>query len=112
MIVVGLLGMLTAIALPNVIKSRDTSQTTACINNLKEIDSAKQQWALEMGTGLTKTPGADELQPYFGRGSAGTLASVHCPLAGNGPLAGYTVNDVGTLPKCDNFSDVHPAQIE
>lgn len=49
MIVVAIIGLLAAIALPNFVHSRNTSQANACINNLRQIDSATQQWALERG---------------------------------------------------------------
>jgi prepilin-type N-terminal cleavage/methylation domain-containing protein len=49
MIVVAIIGLLAAIALPNFVRSRNTSQANACINNLRQIDSATQQWALERG---------------------------------------------------------------
>src|SRR5437870_11102819 len=47
MIVVAIIGLLAAIAIPNFIKARTTSQMNACINNLRQIDGAEQQWALE-----------------------------------------------------------------
>ena len=47
MIVVAIIALLAAIAIPNIIQSRATSQQKVCINNLRQIDSAKQQWALE-----------------------------------------------------------------
>ena len=47
MIVVAIIGLLAAIAIPNFVKARTTSQMNACINNLRLIDSSKQQWALE-----------------------------------------------------------------
>src|SRR6187431_1313600 len=47
MIVVAIIGLLAAIAIPNFIKARTTSQQNACINNLRHIDGAIQQWALE-----------------------------------------------------------------
>ena len=47
MIVVAIIGLLAAIAIPNFIHARTSSQTNACINNLRQIDSTKQQWALE-----------------------------------------------------------------
>lgn len=112
MIVVGLIGMLGALAIPNIIKSRDFSRTNACINNLREIDSAKQQFALEKGIGLAVTPNNADLQPYMGRGQAGTIAGVHCPLAAVGPFSGYTVNNIGTLPQCNQFGGVHLATIQ
>ena len=48
MIVVAIIGLLAAIAIPNFIKARTTSQMNACINNLRQIDGAEQQWALEL----------------------------------------------------------------
>ncbi len=105
MIVVGILGILAAIAVPNFLQARIRSVTNACINNLREIDSAKQQWALELGQGANASPAAVDLQPYFGRGTPGTLAKVHCPLAKPpGPMAGYTVNTVALPPACNNFN--------
>ena len=49
MIVVAIIGLLAAIAIPNFVKARATSQANACINNLRQIDGAAQQWALEKG---------------------------------------------------------------
>ena len=47
MIVVAIIGLLAAIAIPNFVKARNTSQANACINNMRQIDSGIQQWALE-----------------------------------------------------------------
>ncbi|HEX7631870.1 MAG TPA: prepilin-type N-terminal cleavage/methylation domain-containing protein, partial [Lacunisphaera sp.] len=41
MIVVAIIGLLAAIAIPNFVKARQTAQTNACINNLRIIDAAK-----------------------------------------------------------------------
>ncbi len=51
MIVVAIIGLLAAIAIPNFVRARVTSQTNMCIDNLRMIDNAKQQWALEQGPG-------------------------------------------------------------
>ena len=48
MIVVAIIGLLAAIAIPNFVKARTTSQKNACINNLRQYDAALQQYALEM----------------------------------------------------------------
>src|ERR1043166_8911423 len=47
MIVVAIIGLLAAIAIPNFVKARTASQKNACIANLKQMDGAKQSWALE-----------------------------------------------------------------
>jgi len=47
MIVVAIIGLLAAIAIPNFVHARGTTQTNACINNLRQIDGAAQTYALE-----------------------------------------------------------------
>jgi Tfp pilus assembly protein PilE len=49
MIVVAIIGLLAAIAIPSFIKARSESQTKGCINNLRIIDAAKEQAAMEYG---------------------------------------------------------------
>ena len=104
MIVVAIIGLLAAIAIPNFVRSRKTSQTNACINNLRQIDAAKQQWALENGKKSTDSPVNTDLQVYLGRGDSGSVSNICCPLqASVTALGGYTINAVGTPPSCDNF---------
>src|SRR5471032_1680745 len=81
MIVVAIIGLLAAIAIPNFVKARATSQANACINNLRQIDAAANQWALEKGkqTGATITLATD-LTPYIKLNSSGSLPP--CPANG------------------------------
>src|SRR5208282_6303175 len=81
-------GMLAAIAIPNFVKARATSQQNACINNLRQLDAAKNEWALEKGKRSTDTPTMDDLKPYLGK-------IPHCPAGGT-----YTINAVGQPPEC------------
>src|SRR5260221_258103 len=46
-IVVGIIALLATIAIPNFVRARTTGQTNACITNLKQIEAAIVQWALE-----------------------------------------------------------------
>ena len=114
MIVVAIIGLLAAIAVPNYARARQNSVTNACINNLREIDSAKQQWALEAGKTTGDTPLESDIQPYLGRGVGGSLARVYCPLVRpTGPMAGYTIHNIGTPPVCNQQTpQEHPAQLE
>jgi prepilin-type N-terminal cleavage/methylation domain-containing protein len=99
MIVVAIIGLLAAIAIPNFVKARTTSQQNACINNLRLVDAAKQQWALEQRKQTTDTPGGSDLQPYLGRGATGELPK--CPVdSGNSFATSYQPNNVGTSPQC------------
>src|SRR5690349_19195609 len=77
MIVVMVIGLLAALAIPNWVRARTTAQQNACINNLRQIDGAKQQWALEKKMGPTVLPAYTDVQPYLGRGNNGTAPT--CP---------------------------------
>jgi prepilin-type N-terminal cleavage/methylation domain-containing protein len=106
MIVVAIIGLLAAIAIPNFIKARTTSQMNACINNLRQIDGAIQQWALENKKSGSDGVTAADVQPYMGRGT-GELPV--CPSAGpNGTFAtSYIVSNVETKPVCNIVAATH-----
>src|SRR5664279_4772411 len=74
MIVVAIIGLLAAIAIPNFVKARATSQMNACINNLRQIDAAANEFALEKGkkTGDSITM-ADNLTPYIKLNSSSSI---------------------------------------
>jgi prepilin-type N-terminal cleavage/methylation domain-containing protein len=105
MIVVAIIGLLAAIAIPNFVKARTTSQANACVNNLRQIDGAKQQWALEQKQLPTASPASGVLQPYLGRGSAGSAFPL-CPAAGT-----YTVGDLNTAPGCSVANSTTPGHV-
>jgi len=81
MIVVAIIGLLAAIAIPNFVKARATSQANACINNLRQLDAAAQQWALETGQSSTATVTlTSDITPYIKLNSANSIPP--CPAAG------------------------------
>jgi len=84
-------GMLAAIAVPNFVKARDTAQHNSCISNLRLIDVAKQQWAVDNKKQNTDTPTWSDLKPYLGRNGAMPA----CPQGGT-----YTIGSVGEKPTC------------
>jgi hypothetical protein len=92
--------MLAAIAIPNFVKARSTSQLNACINNLRQIDAAKNQWALEKSKKADDVPTEDDLKPYIGPPGRGFPK---CPEGGT-----YTIGPVGELPKCSIPGHVLP----
>ena len=95
MIVVAIIGLLAAIAIPNFVRARTTSQKNACINNLRQIDGAKQQWALETKQPQTATPVLSDIMPYLKN-------DVTCPSAGASATFGnsYTIQSVDLKPLC------------
>lgn len=107
MIVVAIIGLLAAIAIPNFVKARTTSQANACINNLRQIDGAIQQWALESNASATTPVTATDITPYLGRGS-GSIANVVCPQDKTKTFeASYTITDVQTAPVCKVLPATH-----
>ena len=86
-----MIGMMAAIAIPNFVKARNTAQMNMCISNLRQIDGAKQQWALENKKQTTDTPTAQELDTYLHR----SFTTLKCPAGGI-----YTINAVGEKPAC------------
>lgn len=94
MIVVGIIGLLVAIALPNFIRSRASSQQNACINNLRQINSAVEQWAMETGQAAGSPPPnlATDLTPYIQLNSNSAIPT--CPAGGT-----YTINNISAVPQ-------------
>jgi prepilin-type N-terminal cleavage/methylation domain-containing protein len=109
MIVVAIIGLLAAIAIPNFVKARATSQANACINNLRQIDAAVNQWALELHktTGSTAPTLTSDLTPYIKLNAAGSVPG--CPAGGS-----YTVGTVGANPQvnCSLGNTVTPGHYE
>jgi Mg-chelatase subunit ChlD len=68
--VAAIIMLLVAISVPNFIKARSTSQSNAVQNNLRQIDGAMQQWALEKKLPPTARPTFEDIMPYMGRGTA------------------------------------------
>ena len=97
MIVVAIIGLLAAIAIPNFIKARTTAQMNACINNLRQIDGAEQQWALETKQAAAAVPAYTDVSGYMRN-------SVICPAGGAGGTfaLSYTLVAVGgpAKPAC------------
>ena len=100
MIVVAIIGLLAAIAIPNFIRARTTSQKNACINNLRQIDGAIQQWALENKKAAAATVAFTDVSPYLKN-------SVICPSGGSTFANSYTLVDVATKPVCQKVPGTH-----
>lgn len=92
-------GLLAAIAIPNFVKAREKAQMNACINNLRQIDGAKEQWAIENNKKSGDMPTGEQLW-----GAGGYIrAKPKCPAGGT-----YTINAVGTNPTCSHTGHVLP----
>lgn len=65
MIVVLIIGILLAIAVPNFVKARQNSRLQTVVANLKQLESAKQQWAMDKGKISSDTPVTADLVPTY-----------------------------------------------
>jgi prepilin-type N-terminal cleavage/methylation domain-containing protein len=107
MIVVAIIGLLAAIAIPNFVKSREKSQATACINNMRQIDSAIQQFAMETGLSAGSTINfPNDLTPYIKLNANSMIPG--CPAGGT-----YTPTTVGNIPSilCSLGTTVDPPHV-
>jgi prepilin-type N-terminal cleavage/methylation domain-containing protein len=107
MIVVAIIGLLAAIAIPNFVHNRAQSQATACINNMRQIDSAVQQFAMESGKASGSTISyPTDLTPYIKLNNDSSIPG--CPANGN-----YTLTTIGNIPSvlCSLGSTVDPPHI-
>ena len=95
MIVVAIIGLLAAIAIPSFVKARHDSQQKACINNLRIMAAAKEEAAMEYRWGSDKdisTDSADETN---------VLAYVKGNVVPTCPGGGtYKWNLIGVNPTC------------
>lgn len=91
MLVVAIIGLLAAIAIPAFFKARVSAQMQVCVSNLRQIHSAKEQWAMVSSRGNGAPVDDDEVNSYI-KGSG----APECPSNG-----AYLYHCIGTDPACD-----------
>jgi prepilin-type N-terminal cleavage/methylation domain-containing protein len=93
MIVVGIIGLLAGIAVPNFVKARTQARQKACISNLQQIDGAIQRWALDLNKAEGQTVTYGDISSYLRN-------SVVCPSGGTTFEDSYTITTVDAPPAC------------
>ena len=96
MIVVAIIGLLAAIAVPNFMQARTRARTNACVNNLRLISAAKDQSAMENNLADTSVLTSADISAYLKNNAMPT-----CPSQGT-----YTVAAVSAKPSC-SFGGSH-----
>lgn len=90
-VMLAVLGIIAAISIPNFVKARQTAQANTCVANLKQIDGAKEQWALENHKQPTDVPTWQDLV-----GADKYVKTIpDCPHGGE-----YTLNGLAHPPTC------------
>ena len=107
--------LLLPIAIPNFVRARQVSQMNACINNLRQIQAAKNEWALENGKTGDAVPTVQDLTPYMKNGiyagpnrapnASGSGVFPTCPAGGV-----YTIGAVTNAPTCSISGHTMPEQ--
>ena len=93
--VVGILGLLAALAIPNFIKARETALKNICIANMKQVYSAVELWACDESKQSGETPEMDDLVPDYIK---------RWPRCSGTP---YAIPAVGDYPTCPQDTDGH-----
>lgn len=100
MIVVAIIGMLAAIAVPNYVKCRATAYQTTCIHNLQHIDGAIQLWATENKKDPEQIVTFSDIGSYLRN-------VVTCPAGGTSFADSYAMTTVEAKPTCLRKPDSH-----
>ena len=107
MIVVAIIALLAAIAVPNFLRARKRSQATRVLEDLRILDSATDQYAIETNKSTGATPGIGDLKNYIKAGTV--LYSTGADIFGDtyGP---FTVDSLPKIPAgaYNTLSDVAP----
>jgi hypothetical protein len=80
------------IAIPNFVKARNTAMRNGCINNLRQIDNAKERWALKNKKDADAVPTEAELDAFLKNKK---ISEMKCAKGGT-----YSINSVGQVPTC------------
>ncbi len=105
MIVIAIIGLLAAIAIPSYVKARATAQANTCISSLRQIDSAAQQFALEQRKRTGQSISfPDDLTPYIKLNVNHSIPP--CPAGGT-----YNCSTVGNSPTCDLSDTTTPPHL-
>jgi len=95
MIVVAIIGLLAAIAIPNFVRARVMAMQNSCIENLKNIEGTVQVWAIDTGAASDATPTTAQLVPLYIK---------RWPTCGGASYASPAVN---AQPVCPNGTAGH-----
>lgn len=95
MIVVAIIGLIAAIAIPNFVRARETAERNTCIANLSQIQKAVQVWGLDVGASASEVPTLADLVPNYIRSWPACRG------------VAYAIPEVATDPVCPNTLTGH-----
>ena len=101
-VMVAVIGLLAAIAIPNFVRAREMAQRNICINNLRQIDSAKIGWAMKYKKENGESVDENVINGYLKNGAR--------PICVKGGI--YVYSPVGTEPSCSIHGTLSEAETE
>jgi hypothetical protein len=114
--VVCLLGLFALVAIPNSLsdgRNGPGGKSNACINNLRQIDAAKNEWALEHNAKSNDVVTIKDIRPYIERERNNPFikldAKGNLPKCPSGGV--YTIGKIGDSPTCSLGTNVVPAHV-
>ncbi len=99
MIVVLIIGILLAIAVPNFVQARETSRAKSCIANLYQINSAKLQCTMD-----NKLAASDTTSKFYVDGTTANSAGSYQLVGGGNNAATY----MRSVPACPSGGSYTP----
>jgi prepilin-type N-terminal cleavage/methylation domain-containing protein len=97
MVVVAILALIAAIAIPNFVKARNSARVKCCIRNLHVMDRAKAQWAFDSKQPNSARPTTTDIAPYLA-----DLRLPECPANGT-----YRIRSLTRPPNCSLWPEGH-----
>ena len=105
-VIVVAVGLIGAVTIPHYVHARTWKVQNSCINNLRAIDEAKQDWAVDYKANLEANPSRQDLRLYLRRTREGHLP--FCPQDQNVKFdSSYKINNLTTAPACQINSSNH-----
>jgi len=100
MVVLGIIGSVTAIAIPSSVRAKTVTRKNMCIRNLRTLDGAVQVWAMETGKLGEAAVSFDDLMPYL---DSATI----CPAGGTTISNSYSLTTVSQQATCRIAPSAH-----
>jgi prepilin-type N-terminal cleavage/methylation domain-containing protein len=104
MMVVSLIALLASLSIPSIMRARRTARTNTCINNLRQLEDAKEQAAMANSLNEGSPCATTMLDPFIKQTTSGVI----CPSDQNKSFnTSYTIELIGSKPLCVNVPESH-----
>jgi prepilin-type N-terminal cleavage/methylation domain-containing protein len=104
MLVISVIALLASLSIPSIMKARRTARTNTCINNLRQLEEAKEQAAMETNLNEGSPCVTTMLDPFIKQTTSGVI----CPADIDKSFdTSYSIEIIGSKPLCVNVPESH-----